>query len=449
MSRFNDAELYQAIEEVGKHGSIAKAAKALGIPRTTLSDRYHCAREHFLKDEENGRALKKIEEKNGFKLIHVGTKKVTQEDLIKQAGIDLEVFEVVRVESNEWEVAGKLNQGQEFDKESGQLRWKGQVLWKAPLNQLKVTLTRKSDDRLALQLLLKEIESASPVVRKYKHPRPRDGKRRALEISIMDPHLGLRCIAPESQDTYDIEGACNLFSWALDTLLLRSKLYPGIEEIVIPIGNDFLHTDGVFHQTTAGTPQPEMDAWHHIWLRGEQLLIDSINKLKKIAPVKVLPIPGNHDLQSTFCMGRVMKAYFNHDKNVEVDASASPYKFWQYGCNLVGFEHGHSINAVRMAALMANECPEGWLASKGGYREWHCGDQHRKGSSKPSAFEEQGVSIEFLPGLTGVNSWHKRKSCSWQKRGALGWVWDRDEGPIARLQCNLNSYTGRPMGEAA
>jgi hypothetical protein len=42
---------------------------------------------------------------------------------------------------------------------------------------------------------------------------------------------------------------------------------------------------------------------------------------------------------------------------VTVDASASPYKFFHYGVNLIGFDHGHSIRqAVRLAALMANEC---------------------------------------------------------------------------------------------
>ena len=32
------------------------------------------------------------------------------------------------------------------------------------------------------------------------------------------------------------------------------------------------------------------------------------------------------------------------------------------------------------------------------FGKWHLGDQHRKGSSKTSMLEEQGVSVEFLPG---------------------------------------------------
>lgn len=64
----------------------------------------------------------------------------------------------------------------------------------------------------------------------------------------------------------------------------------------------------------------------------------------------------------------------HNDANVTVDASASPYEFLHYGVNLIGFDHGHSIRqAVRPAALMANECRQAW--SQTVYREWHLGDQ--------------------------------------------------------------------------
>ena len=92
---------------------------------------------------------------------------------------------------------------------------------------------------------------------------------------------------------------------------------------------------------------------------------------------------------------------------------------------------------------MANECRDIWQETV--YREWHLGDQHRKGSAKPSMHEEQGVSVEYMPGLVVPNEWHRLKSYNWQKRGALAFVWDKTAGPIARLQVNINSYTGKIM----
>jgi hypothetical protein len=182
-----------------------------------------------------------------------------------------------------------------------------------------------------------------------------------------------------------------------------------------------------------------MMAWHHVYERGEKLLIQAIEMCKAVAPVEVLSIPGNHDKYSAFTLARVMNAWFHNDENVTVDASPSPYKFKHYGCNLIGFQHGSGLAQIRLAALMANEMPQAWADTDGGYREWHLCDQHRKGSAKPSAMEEQGVSVEFLPSITVPNEWHRDKSFNHQKRGAMAWVWDREIGPMARLQVNLSN----------
>jgi len=161
--------------------------------------------------------------------------------------------------------------------------------------------------------------------------------------------------------------------------------------------------------------------------------------------VEIYSIPGNHDRSTSFMLGRVLNAYFRNDNNVTIHADDSPYKFHRFGVTLIGFEHGHSIPPIRMAGLMANEVPHDWAATE--YREWHIGDQHRKGSARPSVFEEQGVSVEFLPGITAPNEWHRLKSFNWQKRGSMAFVYDEKAGPIARLQVNvdrrLNCLLGR------
>jgi len=169
--------------------------------------------------------------------------------------------------------------------------------------------------------------------------------------------------------------------------------------------------------------------------------------LKKVGKkLRIVEISGNHDRQTSFSLGWVLWAYYHNDENVEVEVNPSPYKFWQWGVNLVGLDHGHSKKLERLAALMANETRiNGWQDAR--YCEWHLGDQHRKGSGRPVIMTEQGVGVEFLTGLTPANEWHKIKTFNWQPRGATGFVWDKDEGPLARVQVNIDSYTGRPMGE--
>ena len=360
----------------------------------------------------------------------------TLDGLLKICDVDLEIWEVERWVANKWDVAAKCNI------ESGDGTVQG--LQATELWQVKAWFVRKSPEQQSIETILKDIADNSlhvpAFVRKTKKGKP----RRELEISLMDPHMGLHCFAPESDMNQSIESTEQLMLDMIDRLVSAAETYAPFERILLPLGNDYMHVDGIFHTTTAGTSQPESDSWAHVYYRAEKLGIAMINRLLEVAPIKCLVIPGNHDRQSAFTLGRVWNAYYHNNKKIEFDASASPYKFHRFGVNLIGFEHGHSVQAVRLAALMANECRDkGWADAR--YCEWHIGDQHRKGSSKPSMMEEQGVSVEYLPGLTAPNSWHRIKSFNHQQRAGMAFVWDYNEGPQARLQVNLDNLSNTFM----
>lgn len=317
-------------------------------------------------------------------------------------------------------------------------------------HQIRGTFRPASSTPARIESLLERLRKESPSVPMFARPYMLpDAQRRMLEISIVDPHIGMICKPPTASQEWGPEIAYTFFMWAIDSMLMQAQMYAPFDTILFPFGNDFLHAEigatnrSVGHMTAAGTDQPEMMAWHDAYILGEEIAIRAIEKLSEIAPVVVPVIPGNHDRWSAYTLGRVLFNRFYNDENVTVLADANPYKFIEYGQNLIGFEHGHSIARVRMAAVMANEAKEAWARTS--FREWHCGDQHRKGSSVPTVFEEQGVSIEFLPGLTPVNDWHKLKSFSWQKRAATAYVWNRDTGPEARLQAHINAFTGQPF----
>lgn len=311
------------------------------------------------------------------------------------------------------------------------------------INQIKLRL--REANTCVLEELLHRIEEARPLIKPIWRAKPKRGARkRMLEVSLFDIHFGLRCYAPAADGDWTPDSAREMTLDILEKLLTDAEAEGPYEYILLPLGNDFYHCDNVFHTTTAGTPQPEADAWHHTYLIGEAFAVEMIERCKQVAPVKILMVPGNHARQSEYTLGRYLWAYYRNDANVEVDASSSPYKFEHYGVNLIGFEHGHSIRQqVRLAALMANECRDVWGETV--YREWHLGDQHRKGSSKPSVHEEQGVSVEFLPGLVMPNEWHRLKSYNWQKRAGLAFVWDKEAGPVMRLQVNVNAYNHQLM----
>lgn len=429
-------ELYDAIVEDLKNGvsqlTIAKNRKVSTstVWRIKNKERGNIDSREAILDSRPETKLTKVYKTNST-LVEATSLDITNVDeLVEYAKIDLKKWDIIEQRVGTWDVTYKDKDG------------KGH---RATNYQIKIKLNPKHPKIIGYEDILEQMKDYSFIVPKITHPKPRQGEERMLEISIFDIHFGMRCYVPGADKSWSIEEARELTLNTLEKIIMASESYAPFDYILFPMGNDFYHCDNVFHTTTAGTGQPEADSWQHVYVEGEKLAIAMVERVKKIAPVKIKMVSGNHARQSEFTLGRFLKAYYHNDSNIEIDASSSPYKFERYGINLIGYEHGHSVKQIRLAALMANECREDW--AKTSYREWHLGDQHRKGSSKPSALEEQGVSVEFLPGLTPPNEWHRLKSFNWQKRGAMGFVWNKDTGPEARLQVNLDSYTGNFMGE--
>ncbi len=435
------------------NGNVAAACKELGYPhrstliqmlkRNDLWDRMKHETTGSISNPHRLHATHKANKERivvkptttGCSIDYVGEKITTEQELLADAKIDMELYEIERCVINNWEVAGTKKNANESDS-----------LWKTGLRQIKVSLRRKKDDQVSVERILKRMEENSPVMMKTDYPKRKKGERkRALEISIMDPHYGMLCYQGDSDHSWDLETCEKLCMWSINELIAEAENHGPFEQIVFPFGNDFLHHDNLRHETTRGTPQPEGVSYLYAYERAIQLAIEMVERLAEIAPVKLIQVSGNHDQETAFTLGHVLRAWYRNDPNVDVDVSPSPYKFWRYGTNLLGFDHGHHVKPPRLAALMAHECRSDWAETT--YREWHLGDQHRKGSGKPLTMEEQGVSVEYLPALTPPNAWHRLKAFNWQQRGAMGYVWDFHEGPKARVQANLDSYTGKPTGK--
>jgi hypothetical protein len=435
-NKISDQELYSLA--LTKLGNLAETARHLNVSRACVFQRLKDSGllAKLRKDLQQGKVVASkekvnIQEKGAVTEIeYLGEQIHTYEELLLKSGIDLTLFEVERVITNVWEQAGGKSNG---------------GIYKTGLRQIKVILRRKRDEKVAIEKLLDRLSKHGPVQLRAKYPKGRATKtRRALEVSLMDPHLGMLCFKGESDHAWDLNQCSQLCMWTVDRLLERAAQYGAFEEIVFPFGNDFMHHDNLMHTTTKGTLQPEGVSYFTVYEKAIELGIAIVEKLAQVAPVRVIQISGNHDQVSAFSLGHVLRAYYRQNANVNVVVDPSPYKFWHYGVNLVGFDHGHHVKPIRLAGLMAHEAKEQW--AKTCFREWHLGDQHRKGSGSPVIMEEQGVSVEYLPSLTPPNAWHRLKAFNWQQRGAMAFVWDHDEGPIARMQVNINSYTGRPLG---
>jgi hypothetical protein len=337
----------------------------------------------------------------------------TLDDLLNYAEVDRSVWEVERFVVNKYDM-GFVDSNKEAHAH--------------PLYQVKAWLRRlvaveKTRDLIAD--MLTEFKKQAP-----KSPAPKYRKTDGclLEVSIFDLHLGKLCWAPEVGANYDSKIAQSGFRDALEALIARAKGFD-VDRILFPVGSDLLNVDNMANETTAGTPQREDGRWQKSFVASRKLMVDAINRLREIAPVDVLVIPGNHDRERAFYLGDSLSGWFSRTGGVTVNNAPTLRKYFQYGKNLIGLTHGNEEKLQNLPLIMATEVPQMWAETR--FREFHCGHWHHKKDIhfQPSQ-EFNGIRVRLIPSLCPADDWHRMKGYD-GLRAAEAYVWDKTDGCVA------------------
>ena len=337
----------------------------------------------------------------------------TVDELLDKFDIDKDYWKVTKQVVNEWGSKDNYNR------------------------QCKAWLDRQGDiinwDKFKAEFLI-TIKKNIPQIPKKEYKK---GKH-CLEINIFDLHLGKIAWAPETGENYDHKIAEQRFFDAVNYFKKIADMFD-IEEIVFPYGNDFFNSDKdyPYPQTTAGTPMENDLRWQKVFKKGREMIIAAVNSLSEIAPVKLIGVPGNHDVQKTFYLGDVLEVYYTNNTNVSVDNSPRLRKYYTYGKNLIGFTHGRSSDVPenRLLLLMPQEAPMLWAKSK--YREWHCGDIHHSKKLSQKDEDHQGIVIRYMKALQGTDAWEYQKGYVGAIGGSESFIWDKEKGMIANFTYNL------------
>lgn len=287
---------------------------------------------------------------------------------------------------------------------------------------------KKSKNSQEAKDLLKNIIPA-PFVEKNIY----EGKENGLlaELNLADFHIGKLCWGEETGNNYDIKTAIKIFRDAIDYKIFQLKKYP-IERILFPVGNDFFQVDNLQNTTTAGTQQDVDSRYGKMFREGTKLIIETIERLQKIAPVDVMVTAGNHDKMSIFFLGEILEIYYQNNPNVSVDTSLLPRKYYKFGKNLLGFTHGNDIKLVDLPMIMAVESPKWWGETK--YRFVKCGHFHHQ---KMILNEVSGIIVEIMPSLSGCDAWHKGRGYTGNIRSAVTAIYDKEMGLVGKIYFNL------------
>lgn len=346
---------------------------------------------------------------------------MTLDALLESAATDLTQWEVERHVLNKWEIGATGPDGQ---------------LVIEPLWQIKAWLRRKAGAALAEHTNRLMAHIAAETAQRQYRPPPRPARRapddtHALEVCLFDLHLGKLAWAPEAGDHYDARIAEAVARAALEDLLWQAAPYAP-SRIIIPIGNDYYHVDGLAGLTTGGTPQDRDSRYHLMFERGRALASWMVEVCAEIAPVVVPIVPGNHDETAAFALGKVLEAEYQNHPHVTVDASPRLRKYQRYGANLIGYTHGKDEKIADLPNIMATERPQDWGETH--YREWRVGHRHRPKQTQTVPVDSfRGVRVREITSLSGTDAWHARQGYIGEPKGAEAFIWRFTGGVRAHL----------------
>lgn len=336
----------------------------------------------------------------------------TLEELVKYFEIDLGLWEVDRWVANKWEVGAKNEKG---------------ALEVEPLYQVKAFLKKKKE----IEAAKKEIEALKELAKTHAPLPPfvvreTEVSKLMLEINFPDAHLGKLAWGVETgHGNYDVKIAESVYWGALESILSRVQQHK-FDHILYVVGNDLLNSDDIEGRTTSGTYVSSDARYHKTFAAVRNLMVKSIERLRQIAPVKIMIVGGNHDQLSCWHLGDSLECFFHNYRDVQIDNQPRARKYHEFGNVGLMFTHGHKGKKTDYPNIMAAEQPLMWGRTK--FRECHTGHLHMTKTD-----EQHGFRTRILPSLTAPDDWLATNGFVGNLRNAEGYVWSADEGLIEQV----------------
>jgi hypothetical protein len=249
-----------------------------------------------------------------------------------------------------------------------------------------------------------------------------------VEISIADYHLAKKTVDGDN----DPSTRARRYITMAQSLIEKVKANYNINNVVLPISNDFFHTDNYQHQTTNGTPQDTIMDYSEEYELGFAVLVDTINMLRQLANnVTVVLVQGNHDRTKSFYLAHALDVFFRDELDVDFIREHSVIKGITLGNTFIGWHHGN-CKLEDLPLLFATHPKYSHQFGDAVYREVHTGDKHHY-----MAKEVKGVRIQQMPSLSGTDRWHLDNNFVHSVRAALALVYDRNLGKIAEFETRI------------
>ena len=291
---------------------------------------------------------------------------------------------------------------------------------------------RAQEIRAEIEELKEMAKSEIASVKKPGKPKEVPETGLLLEVSPYDCHFGKLSYPKEVNDApYDLEITEAMYNRAVDTLLKRASVHK-FERVLFCLGQDLLHSNDSNNATAKGTKLDCDGRFFRTYNTVRKVMIETIEKLRQIAPVDVLTVAGNHD-RNIWTLADSVDCWFAKQPDVHVDNAPTLRKYYSFG--KVGFMLTHGDLGVKKdyPLVFATEAPEIFANSM--WREIRCGHIH-----STQVNEVRGVQIRTQPSFSSSDAWHFENMYTKNLRNAYAYVFSKTEGLIAQYTYCDNAY---------
>jgi len=273
------------------------------------------------------------------------------------------------------------------------------------------------------------VEANLPAYRPPKYQPRKKSKQFAAVVGLSDWHYMKYAYDHNGETTYNRTKARKALADANSSLIDQMVAYGKPERIFIPVGTDNLHVDNPNYTTTRGTPQTgqtDGSVWQLDVEAYVDLTVGMIELYAQIAPVTVVPIPGNHDKHTSMMMAVFLLKLYADRKDVNVVRNYDPRVYQQYGKNCFCFTHGDGMSLPKLKRdahkFFMHEAGTQGIKDAVHYALF-------SGHLHFDHYEDLGVVKHFIiPSLSASDSWHKESGYVGSKEEASLYVFDKHLG---------------------
>lgn len=360
------------LEAVDKHGSINKAAAALGVGRTTIQDSL--------------KSLRRKAAASGFSPEHDMTRTVPEGYLVR--GV-----------SSLYDKDGKLS-----------AQWvKSSIDQQRQAEMQKAAYAAMAEELPRLGVLAPVTSTQTNLCTVY---------------TFTDSHVGMLAWHEEGGADWDLKIAEATLVGCFERMVASS---PAAKECVIAQLGDFLHYDSAVSSVTpmhghildADGRMPKMVK---VAIRVLRRLVDIA--LQKHEKVILLLAEGNHDISSSVWLRAMFQALYELEPRIEVIDSELPYYTHQHGETMLAWHHGHLSKNEALPILFASQFPKIWGNTTKRYA--HTGHRHHAHEK-----EHSGMTVIQHPTLAARDAYAARGG--WMaERTATAITYHSKYGQVAR-----------------